>query len=821
MGAEVVLVAIDASKELTDYALEWATQNVIKPMDSLILLALLPACPHPFASGNWTNQARFQQFVTRLVKKWGLYHNREDSSSQTNLINGVDHEWSNRMNETCEKMIKQICLKNRVKQVKMQAKVVSNALMGSVATEAKELKASWVVLDWHLRKESGCCLKQLNCNIILMDHATPKILRSINFQLSKSIDMHELQNDPMIAYRLGVAPAYTLNNKGTEYGNFHGVPTSSTECDPAKTFSHQHLQLMNHEVVSQATYCSTPCIKSQPLNKVSLFNPDGMPFKSLPSFMRGRRSYTGLLNTESANNQGESVQVPARDPLPSRKSTESPRLWHNFGRLTQQKKLLISRRGSMDESENYTTVTLSAPAISRTSSIRKAMSLSIRKPENPPPLCSVCKHNAPIFHKSPKQFSYQEIERATDGFSIENFLAEGGHGPVYRGVLPDGQVVAVKHHGLASAHGASEFSSKVEALSCAQHKNLVMLVGYCIEKEWLLVYEFACNGSLDNHLYGTKTNEVMTWAKRMKVAIGAARGLRYLHEDCRVGCIIHGDFRPNNILLTHDFEPLVGDFGLARWKVDGQSASETCIIGSFGYLAPEYRHTGQLTEKADIYAFGIVLMELLSGLNNIDSSRSEEYRILPEWGSPCIEKKMIREMINPCLDGNFMNKEVECMMYAASLCISPDPERRPPISKVLKILEGDMSGDIAYQCAEWNTILELQRKSNYAADASLDLIQDSSPSYQMTPSVHHVKLSPSIHDVYGGNGCNSNIDRTYLEDGDGFLNQTPRIQTNSPLHMIQSDDLEIMKLSPSSINAYRSNSSNSNIKQTSFMKWRY
>ncbi|XP_042482407.1 inactive protein kinase SELMODRAFT_444075-like isoform X2 [Macadamia integrifolia] len=793
MEGEVVLVAIDASEELTDHSLEWAVQNLIKPMDSLIFLALLPTCPSPFASGSWANQARFQQFIASLLKKWGLHHNREDSSSQIKLINGVDREWSNRTDETCVKMIKQICLKNRVRQVKMQAKIVSNAMMGSVATEAKELKATWVVLDRHLRKESAFCLKRLNCNIILMDHSTPKILRSINFQLSKSIDVHELQKDPMITYNLGVASALDLNNKGTEYGNFHGVTSSSTECDSAETFSLQHSQLMHREFVSRATYCSTPFIKSQLLNKVTKFNPDGM-LKSSATSMKGRRSYTGLL-VKSDKNQGKSVILPAIEPLPSRKSTESPRLWHNFGRLTQQKQLLISRRASKDDSENHTIVSLSAPAISRTSSIRRAMSLPIRKPSNPPPLCSMCKHKAPVFHRSPRQFSYQEIERATDRFSSENFLAEGGHGPVFRGVLPDGQVVAVKHHGLASAHGASEFSSKVEELSCAQHKNLVMLVGYCIEKEWLLVYEFACNGSLDNHLYGkcfhglagTKTNEVMTWAKRMKVAIGAARGLRYLHEDCRVGCIIHGDFRPNNVLLTHDFEPLVGDFGLARWKVDDQSGDETCIIGSFGYLAPEYRHTGQLTAKADIYAFGIVLMELLSGLNNIDSSRSEEHQILPEWGSPSLEKKMI----NPCLHGNFMNKEVECMMYAASLCILPHPERRPPMSKVLKILEGDMPGDIAYQCAEWNTNLELQRKSNYAADVSLDLIQDSSPCYQMTPLMHHMKLSPSIHDVYRGNGCNNNINRTYLEDTDNFLNQTHRIRNSSPLHMIQSDDLEL------------------------------
>lgn len=146
----------------------------------------------------------------------------------------------------------------------------------------------------------------------------------------------------------------------------------------------------------------------------------------------------------------------------------------------------------------------STATIDRTSSTRRDMSLSLKTPPTPPPLCSVCKHNAPVLGRSPRSFSHEEIETATDGFSERNFLAEGGYGQVYRGVLSDGMVVAVKKRKMVSAQGASEFCSEVEVLKCAQHKNLIMLIGYCIEKEWLLVYEFACNGSLDKHLFGEK-----------------------------------------------------------------------------------------------------------------------------------------------------------------------------------------------------------------------------------------------------------------------------------------------------------------------------
>lgn len=141
--------------------------------------------------------------------------------------------------------------------------------------------------------------------------------------------------------------------------------------------------------------------------------------------------------------------------------------------------------------------------LERTSSVRRAMSLSRHVPPGPPPLCSICQHKAPVFGKPPRRFTYAELELATGGFSQANFLAEGGFGSVHRGVLPDGQAVAVKQHKLASSQGDIEFCSEVEVLSCAQHRNVVMLIGYCIEdKRRLLVYEFICNGSLDSHLYG-------------------------------------------------------------------------------------------------------------------------------------------------------------------------------------------------------------------------------------------------------------------------------------------------------------------------------
>ncbi|KAF4384430.1 hypothetical protein G4B88_028504, partial [Cannabis sativa] len=412
-------------------------------------------------------------------------------------------------------------------------------------------------------------------------------------------------------------------------------------------------------------------------------------------------------------------------------------------------KQLITTRDSLTENEREVYAPLlpsTSKTINRISSIRKTVSLYTKHPPYPPPLCSICKHNTPVFWKAPRKFSFKEIERATDRFSSKNFLAEGSFGPVHRGVLPDGQVVAVKQHKILSAQGASEFCSEVEVLSFAQHRNLVMLVGYCTEIEWLLV---------------------------MKVAIGAARGLRYLHEDCRVGCIVHRDFRPNNILLTHDYEPMA-NFGLARWQVDGQSAEETRVIGTLGYLAPEYTQSGLITEKADVYAFGVVLLELLTSLNfqekqdnnllqngqvNCITTRNF-YKINTISGSPLLGSMKIDEVIDSRLERNYEKKEVECMMYAASLCISPHPEQRPRMSKVLKILEGYV---LTYRAYDYrgSPSLGSSQSTNSRQATNQSTIQSSLSSSSTLKPVHPSKGTEILSTACCLNLLESNVNQEY------------------------------------------------------------
>ncbi|XVF88728.1 hypothetical protein PTKIN_Ptkin19aG0074000 [Pterospermum kingtungense] len=456
----------------------------------------------------------------------------------------------------------------------------------------------------------------------------------------------------------------------------------------------------DHESSLAATDVGTSSISSS--------DPGASPF-SLPGLYESLKKEYSFIIEESQNLFESDSDSDCGLHPPKRRSNFQPRMAHIHNSGTDSKSKHLSKRLEIlnDSSRPATCGILSEKLstlngdpdvgvhkyrldLKASKSVREAVSLSRNAPLGPPPLCSICQHKAPVFGHPPRWFTYAELKHATNGFSQLNFLAEGGFGSVHRGILPDGQVIAVKQHKLASSQGDREFCSEVEVLSCAQHRNVVMLIGFCIEDgKRLLVYEYICNGSLDFHLYG-RNHDTLQWSARQKIAVGAARGLRYLHEECRVGCIVHRDMRPNNILVTHDFEPLVGDFGLARWQPDGDKGVETRIIGRFGYLAPEYAQSGQITEKADVYSFGVVLVELITGRKAMDLKLPKGQQCLTEWARPLLKSHAIRELVDPRLGNSYAEQEVYRMMQCASLCIRRDPQSRPRMSQVLRMLEWDV-----------------------------------------------------------------------------------------------------------------------------------
>ncbi|XP_057783083.1 putative proline-rich receptor-like protein kinase PERK6 isoform X2 [Salvia miltiorrhiza] len=294
-------------------------------------------------------------------------------------------------------------------------------------------------------------------------------------------------------------------------------------------------------------------------------------------------------------------------------------------------------------------------------------------------------------------FSYNDLAAATGGFAQANLLGQGGFGYVHKGVLPNGKEVAVKSLKSNSGQGEREFQAEVDIISRVHHRHLVSLVGYCIAgSQRMLVYEYVPNSTLEDHLHGTN-RQSMEFSTRLRIALGAAKGFAYLHEDCHPR-IIHRDIKAANILLDNNFEAKVADFGLAKLSSDNNTHVSTRIMGTFGYLAPEYASSGKLTDKSDVYSFGIVLLELITGRRPVDITRDDDDDTLVDWARPILtnvvgEGGSYVELMDPRLEGRYEHGEALRMVTAAAACIRQSARRRPKMSQVVRALEGDVSLD--------------------------------------------------------------------------------------------------------------------------------
>ncbi|XP_019096692.1 PREDICTED: probable LRR receptor-like serine/threonine-protein kinase At1g56140, partial [Camelina sativa] len=291
----------------------------------------------------------------------------------------------------------------------------------------------------------------------------------------------------------------------------------------------------------------------------------------------------------------------------------------------------------------------------------------------------------------PYTFTYSELKNATQDFDPSNKLGEGGFGSVYKGNLDDGREIAVKVLSVGSRHGKGQFVAEIVTISTVLHRNLVKLYGCCYEGgHRLLVYEYLPNGSLDHALFGHGGEKALhlDWSTRFEICLGVARGLAYLHEEASV-CIVHRDVKASNILLDSKLLPKVSDFGLAKLYDDKKTHISTRVAGTIGYLAPEYAMRGHLTEKTDVYAFGVVALELVSGRKISDVSLDDEKNYLLEWAWNLHEKCREVEIIDRELT-EFNMEEVKRMIKIALLCTQTSHAIRPPMSRVVAMLSGDV-----------------------------------------------------------------------------------------------------------------------------------
>ncbi|XP_048597020.1 putative cysteine-rich receptor-like protein kinase 23 [Brassica napus] len=286
------------------------------------------------------------------------------------------------------------------------------------------------------------------------------------------------------------------------------------------------------------------------------------------------------------------------------------------------------------------------------------------------------------------QFDFKAIEAATDKFSESNKLGQGGFGQVYKGTFPSGVQVAVKRLSKTSGQGEREFENEVVVVAKLQHRNLVRLLGFCLEgEEKILVYEFVPNKSLDYFLFDSTMQSQLDWKKRCKIIAGIARGILYLHQDSRL-TIIHRDLKAGNILLDADMNPKVADFGMARiFGIDQTEANTRRVVGTYGYMSPEYAMYGQFSMKSDVYSFGVLVLEIISGKKNSSLYQMDDSAgnlVTYTWrlwsnGSPL-------ELVDPSFQDNYQTNEITRCIHIALLCVQEEAEDRPTMSAILQML---------------------------------------------------------------------------------------------------------------------------------------
>ncbi|WZZ64568.1 hypothetical protein YC2023_075938 [Brassica napus] len=336
-------------------------------------------------------------------------------------------------------------------------------------------------------------------------------------------------------------------------------------------------------------------------------------------------------------------------------------------------------------------------------------------------------------------FSLRQIKAATNNFDTANRIGEGGFGPVHKGKLPDGTIIAVKQLSTGSKQGNREFLNEIGMITALHHPNLVKLYGCCVEgDQLLLVYEYVENNCLARALFGPQETQLrLDWPTRRKICIGVARGLAYLHEESRIR-IVHRDIKATNVLLDKEMNSKISDFGLAKLNEDDNTHISTRVAGTFGYMAPEYAMRGHLTDKVDVYSFGIVALEIVHGRSNKINQSASNYNTpyVIDWVTILREQNNLLELVDPRLGSDYNREEALTMLQVVILCTIPDPSDRPLMSEVVKMLEGKKMVELE----------KLEEASEYKETKRLENMNTMKKYYEMIGSETSMTMTMTLTD---------------------------------------------------------------------------
>ncbi|KAM3748469.1 hypothetical protein ACB098_05G111100 [Castanea mollissima] len=350
-------------------------------------------------------------------------------------------------------------------------------------------------------------------------------------------------------------------------------------------------------------------------------------------------------------------------------------------------------------------------------------------------------------------FTYRQIKAATNNFNAANKLGEGGFGSVYKGILSDGTVIAVKQLSSKSRQGSREFVNEIGMISGLQHPNLVRLYGCCIEgKQLLLVYEYMENNSLARALFGPVDSRLkLDWLARQKICVGIAKGLAFLHEESTLK-IVHRDIKSTNVLLDRDLNPKISDFGLAKLDEEENTHISTKIAGTIGYMTPEYALWGHLTYKADLYSFGVVALEIIAGKNNMKYRPNQNFVCLLDWAILLQQRGDLMELVDPELGSDFSKEEALRMIKVALLCTNPSPVLRPVMTAIVNMLEGrividELTGGPSIYGDEWG----FEALRDQYGESSRPNTKESQSLVQSSNATWIGSSSTSAHNIYSTN----------------------------------------------------------------------